>query len=507
MTDTSSHFVWPLSGTATPDEMNTSYGPRIDADRWDFHDGIDLPAAEGTPIYAMANGVVHRVGPADKTSPTQGFGSTHVLLQVVDPNDGKNDLFLVYLHLDSIAESVILGAQVRQGDLIGAVGQEDATYPHLHFEFRKGGPQEERSVHPLNYLPYRNAFNFTEPRLDRINFYDNGEKSAVRLCFEDADRQEGDLRGVDVELSGRGVATRQLHVDFDDRATINSDKGDDAAFKNGIAVEGYQKSNLKGDGLDDLHYGVIVADISPQFEAVELRVVDVQNENVESAQFPLPKLEPGERPVNSSENFEDQTFPPPGWELKLQSGNVCRPDKAAALSGQKGLLCQDLDSSAGTLIRAGLRFALPAQRMSWRVRANIRPAELNMSRDQVIHPLAFLAGDRLIAAACLRKIRDDKFVTGVLIRSGDVLFREKIDVTEGEISLAKAIRWELDLLRLGTRQTTAVLRLGDNVIARIDGDTTSVEPDNACVGILHEHSGLRITLDIDELGLTEAPRL
>jgi murein DD-endopeptidase MepM/ murein hydrolase activator NlpD len=24
--------------------MNTSFGPRIDADRWDFHDGIDLPA-------------------------------------------------------------------------------------------------------------------------------------------------------------------------------------------------------------------------------------------------------------------------------------------------------------------------------------------------------------------------------------------------------------------------------------------------------------------------------
>ena len=47
--------------------MNTSYGPRIDADRWDFHDGIDLPAAVGTPVHAMADGVVHRAGPADKT--------------------------------------------------------------------------------------------------------------------------------------------------------------------------------------------------------------------------------------------------------------------------------------------------------------------------------------------------------------------------------------------------------------------------------------------------------
>jgi len=211
--------------------------------------------------------------------------------------------------------------------------------------------------------------------------------------------------------------------------------------------------------------------------------------------------------VNSSVNFEGQAFPPRGWELEVLPGNVCRPDKAAALSGEKGLLCQDLQSSPPTLIRAGLRFALSAQRMSWRVRANIRLAELEMSKDQVIYPLAFLAGDRLIAAASLRKIRDDKFVTGVVIRGGDVLFRERIDVIEGEVSLAKPARWELDMVRLGTRQTTAVFRLGNNVVARIDGDTASVEPDNVCVGILHAHSGLRITLHIDQLVLTETPRL
>ena len=67
-------------------------------------------------------------------------------------------------------------------------------------------------------------------------------------------------------------------------------------------------------------------------------------------------------------------------------------------------------------------------------------------------------------------------------------------------------RWELDLIRLGTRQTTAVVRINNNVIARINGDTTSVEPDAGCVGILHRHSGLQITLHVDQLRLTEAPR-
>ena len=203
-----------------------------------------------------------------------GFGSTHVVLQVVDPKDGKNDLFLFYLHLDSIAEGVIPGRQVQQGELIGAVGQEDATYPHLHFEFRKGGTEQARSVHPLNYMPYFNKANFKKPRLDRSNFYlDNGEKRSVRLFFEARNRREGDLQAVHVELKGVGIETRNLHVDFDDRNTINSDKGDQAAFKNGIAVEGYQKSNLKGERLSDLHYGVVVKDIAPEYNSVKLQIL------------------------------------------------------------------------------------------------------------------------------------------------------------------------------------------------------------------------------------------
>ena len=34
-------------------------------------------------------------------------------------------------------------------------------------------------------------------------------------------------------------------------------------------MEGYQKSNLKGEGLNDLHYGVLVKDITPEFKSRE----------------------------------------------------------------------------------------------------------------------------------------------------------------------------------------------------------------------------------------------
>ena len=79
-------------------------------------------------------------------------------------------------------------------------------------------------------------------------------------------------------------------------------------------------------------------------------------------------------------------------------------------------------------------------------------------------------------------------------------------MNEGEIFRDGPVRWELELLRLGTRQTTAVLRLDNSVVARINGDTTGVEPEAACMGILHRHSGLQITLHVDQLLLTEAPR-
>jgi hypothetical protein len=109
-------------------------------------------------------------------------------------------------------------------------------------------------------------------------------------------------------------------------------------------------------------------------------------------------------------------------------------------------------------------------------------------------------------AVCLRKIRSDTLVAGVSIRSADGLFRERIDVSEGEIFRDGQVRWELELFRIGTRQTTAALRLDNNVVARINGDTTDVEPDAGCVGISHRHGGLQVTLHVDQLLLTEAPR-
>ena len=254
------NYVWPLSNGTTPDEMNTSFGPRIDEDRWDFHDGIDLPAPIGTGIHAMRGGKVHHAGPGG----SGGFSSRHVVVRVNDPTEGL--VYNVYLHLASIDAAVVTGANVTRGQLIGTVGDDDATYPHLHMEFRKGTVKQIGSVHPLSYLPYADTANLSPPVSDRFNRLD--AFMAARLLFGANSKLEGDLRRVEVDLRrGTRLLTTRV-VDFDDKSTIVEGKGDSFRYVNDIGVEGYQKSNMVEHGRTDLAYGVLVRGIPNQCDGL-----------------------------------------------------------------------------------------------------------------------------------------------------------------------------------------------------------------------------------------------
>lgn len=257
-----SNYIWPLSKSSIPNEMNTSFGPRINTNRWDFHDGIDLPAEKGTKIYAMRGGKVHFAG--EPGEPGAGiYDSRHVILEVDDPNDGR--IYLVHLHLDTIDGAVTTGANVVQGQVIGTVGDHEATYPHLHMEFLQGthDTEAQTSRHPLRYLPYSDTANFTAPVADRFNRL--GALMAARLLFGACNKSEGDLLRVEVDLlSGtQGLATRV--VDFHNKQTINKTRGnsDKKIYKNDIGVEGYQKSRMNDPERTrtDLRYGILVRNL------------------------------------------------------------------------------------------------------------------------------------------------------------------------------------------------------------------------------------------------------
>lgn len=101
------------------------------------HQGIDLAAPKGTPIYAAAAGKVIAAG---ELAENNGRYGTSVIIET-----GSRQT--LYAHLNSVA--VKAGERVTAGQPIGAVGETGfATGPHLHFEVR----QDNRTIDPATVL-------------------------------------------------------------------------------------------------------------------------------------------------------------------------------------------------------------------------------------------------------------------------------------------------------------------------------------------------------------------
>ncbi len=95
------------------------------------HRGVDYGAVSGTPVRAIGDGTVTRVG-----SDPGGFGN---VVEVRHPNG----FVTRYAHLRGFNRQVArYGARVKQGEVIGYVGMTGlATAPHLHFEILVRGSQ------------------------------------------------------------------------------------------------------------------------------------------------------------------------------------------------------------------------------------------------------------------------------------------------------------------------------------------------------------------------------
>ena len=98
------------------------------------HEGIDLTAPRGTPIYATGDGAVLQAGYRPG-----GFGKKIL----IDHGYGYRTL---YGHCNEVL--VQPGQQVRRGEVIGRVGSTGLSKsPHLHYEVHLHG----RPVDPVNY--------------------------------------------------------------------------------------------------------------------------------------------------------------------------------------------------------------------------------------------------------------------------------------------------------------------------------------------------------------------
>lgn len=113
---------------------------RVRHGREDLHTGADLLAPVGTPIYAVAPGVVRVVA---QPGELRGYGRVVVL----DHGQGRG--FTLYAHLS--AAQVLKGQTVAEGQQIalsGASGDrsEFEFAPHLHFEWLSRWPPRGRDL-------------------------------------------------------------------------------------------------------------------------------------------------------------------------------------------------------------------------------------------------------------------------------------------------------------------------------------------------------------------------
>ena len=118
------NYIYP-----THEEKVSSYfGNRTIYGKNNFHNGIDFPVPEGTPVYSTQNGFVKYC------SFINGYGMS-IIVQNYDGNQ------VLYAHL-SETFIVTVGEHVMQGQQIATVGPKYlsngilnglTTGPHLHF--------------------------------------------------------------------------------------------------------------------------------------------------------------------------------------------------------------------------------------------------------------------------------------------------------------------------------------------------------------------------------------
>lgn len=145
--------------------LSSTYGPRplySGDNRYDFHRGVDIAAPLGTPVFAIADGLVQIAGD------DPGYTDPLIKLRHFRPGQAScasvGCYYSLYLHVSDWV--VPVGTTVTKGQLLGHTGASSASnFAHLHFEVRDAPASDTASawsrdaVHPLRVLPYSVANN------------------------------------------------------------------------------------------------------------------------------------------------------------------------------------------------------------------------------------------------------------------------------------------------------------------------------------------------------------
>lgn len=137
------------------------------------HRGIDYAASRGTPIRAAGDGKIF------KRERQNGYGN------VIMIHHGMK-YTTVYGHMSRFAKKLHVGSHVKQGQIIGYVGQTGlATGPHLHYEVRILGkyvnPQKVKlpRAAPVPSKYRKDFFATTRAVMAELELYKNATAAAL----------------------------------------------------------------------------------------------------------------------------------------------------------------------------------------------------------------------------------------------------------------------------------------------------------------------------------------
>ncbi|MHC0429119.1 M23 family metallopeptidase [Streptomyces sp. O3] len=138
------------SRTGTVGGTSVTYSPRR------AHEGVDLVANQGDPVFAVTDGTIAVSG----SSPTDSRGPAWVVL---DHQPDSLGYVSMYYHL---SVGLPAGTDVREGQLIGFIGAHSSG-PHLHFELRHivndvGAPAGDTLSVPINPGPSLEPWSFSD---------------------------------------------------------------------------------------------------------------------------------------------------------------------------------------------------------------------------------------------------------------------------------------------------------------------------------------------------------
>ncbi|USG67998.1 stalk domain-containing protein [Brevibacillus ruminantium] len=149
----SERYVFPFDKHSHYEAYGDSYGS---AREWSeshsgnarSHEGIDIMAPQGTPVYSVGDGVINRIG-------WNTYGGWRINI-----TDDSGKFKMYYAHLQAYCPDLQVGTRIQAGQLIGFVGTtgygapgtSGMFPPHLHFGLYRAS--DDVAFNPYSYLQF-----------------------------------------------------------------------------------------------------------------------------------------------------------------------------------------------------------------------------------------------------------------------------------------------------------------------------------------------------------------